>query len=396
MSEVVSSKPTKTGRRWLNIVGRILVTLLMLLAVLGFLISVAGIAGVWVARSYARNAVIDVTSVTTKTLTAVNNGLVRVNTQVQDARQKVAMVNGAAALLGNRIEANSPLVDKFNQLVSTNLAPSLEKVSTATATVHDAVVSLNSKLELLNRLQNIQVPTLTNQLSAVSDRAQQAQTAVQDLQTSLADVKSGLVTTVGAAITQRTARIDAALAGIQNTVNTYQATVARTQRRVTATSNSVLLLIDVGTVSLTLLFIIFALGLVLLMWFCWQFIRTGHFPSLRVLYASNKGAVVPQVAVGKIVSDEPIKEEATTASAKVVEAEKPATSEEAPVAEGSVDTATPAEVVEAKESDTSKEVLKEEVTTASPEVVETEKPATSEEAPVAEGSVDPGKEDTAS
>src|SRR5216684_4217881 len=176
MSEVVSSKPTKTGRRWLNITSRILVTLLMLLAVLGFLISVAGIAGVWVARSYARSAVIDVTTVTTKTLTAVNNGLVRVNTQVQDARQKVAQVNGAAALLGNRIDSNSPLYDKFNQLVSTNLAPSLEKVSTAATTVHDAVVSLNSKLEVLNRLPNIQVPTLTSQLSAISDRAQQAQT----------------------------------------------------------------------------------------------------------------------------------------------------------------------------------------------------------------------------
>ena len=62
MSEVVSSKPAKAGNRWLNIISRILVALLMLLAVLGFLISVAGIAGVWFARSYARNAVIDVTT----------------------------------------------------------------------------------------------------------------------------------------------------------------------------------------------------------------------------------------------------------------------------------------------------------------------------------------------
>jgi hypothetical protein len=161
-------------------------------------------------------------------------------------------------------------------------------------------------------------------LSAVSDRAQEAQTAVQDLQTSLSDVKSGLVTTVVTAVTQRTARIDAALARIQDAVNTYQATVTRTQKRVTATSNAVLLLIDVGTVSLTLLFIIFAIGLVLLMWVCWEFVRTGRFPSLRVLYASNKGAVAPQVPAGNIVSE-------------VVEAEKPATSEDASMAEESVD-----------------------------------------------------------
>lgn len=214
MSEAVSSKPSKAGKRWLTIVGRILVTLLMLLAVLGFMISVAGIAGVWVARSYARSAVIDVTTVTTKTLTVVNNGLGRVNTQVQDARQKLTQVNDAAAKLGNRIEANSPLVDKFNQLVNNNLAPRIEKVSTTASAIHDAVVSLNSKLEVLNRFPNITVPTLTSQLSALSDRAQEARSAVQDMRTSLTDVKAGLSTTVVAAVTQRTARIDAALARI--------------------------------------------------------------------------------------------------------------------------------------------------------------------------------------
>ncbi len=64
------------------------------------------------------------------------------NTQVQDARQKVTQINDAAAKLGNRINANSPFVNKFNQLVNTNLAPSLEKVSTTAASIHDAVVSL--------------------------------------------------------------------------------------------------------------------------------------------------------------------------------------------------------------------------------------------------------------
>jgi hypothetical protein len=337
MSEVVSSKPSKAGRRWLNIVGRILVAFFMLLTLLGFLISVAGIAGLWVARSYARSAVIDVTNVTTKTLTAVNNGMGRVNTQVQDARQKLTQVNDAAANLGNRIQANSPLVDKFNQLVNTTLAPSLEKVSTAAATVHDAVVSVNSKLELLNRLPNIQVPTLTNQLSAVSDRAQEAQAAVQDLRVTLADIKAGIVTKAEGAVMQVTARIDAALARIQDTVNTYQATVARTQNRVTATSNAILFLLDVGVVSLTLITIIFVVGLVLLLWVCWQFVRTGHFPSLRVVYASSKVADVTQVTVTKIVSEEPLKEEAMATPSEVVEAKKPATSEEAIAAEGSAD-----------------------------------------------------------
>lgn len=67
------------------------------------------------------------------------------------------------------------------------------------------------------------------------------------------------------------------------------------------------------------------------MWVCWQF-----FPSLRVLYASNKEAVSPLISTGNVVSEEPLQEEATTASAEAVKASQFATSEEMPAAEGSV------------------------------------------------------------
>jgi len=40
----------------------------------------------------------------------------------------------------------------------------------------------------------------------------------------------------------------------------------------------------VTAVSLTLLLIIFSAGLVLLIYVCWQYIRHGRFPSLRVVY----------------------------------------------------------------------------------------------------------------
>jgi membrane-associated HD superfamily phosphohydrolase len=137
-------------------------------------------------------------------------------------------------------------------------------------------------LVTLNRLPGIAVPTLTDQLSAVSQRAQEAQAAVQDFRTTLADLKAGVVTNVVEAITTRTAKIDAALARIQAIVNKYQAAVTRAQERVTSTSNNILLLIDLSAVSLTILLLIFAVGMVLLIYVCWQYVRTGRFPSLRV------------------------------------------------------------------------------------------------------------------
>ena len=82
-----------------------------------------------------------------------------------------------------------------------------------------------------------------------------------------------------------TSRIDATLARIQDTANKYQAKVTDTQKRIDRISNTILLLIVVVAVSLTLLLIIFEVGLVLLMYVGLLYVRTGRFPSLRVVYS---------------------------------------------------------------------------------------------------------------
>src|SRR2546421_78795 len=201
MSEAISTNQSKAGKRWLSIATRVLVAVIMVIAAVGFIVNAAGLVGVWVARAPTSSGVTDVTATMTHALGIVDNGLTRVNTQVQDARQSLTRVNNAAANLGDRIQANSPLVTRLDQQVVNELAPRLEN----------------------------------------------------------------------------------ALARIQAIVNKYQAKVTDTQTRITSTSNTLLLLIDVLAVSLTLLFLIYAAGLVLLMYVGWRYVRTGRFPSLRVV-----------------------------------------------------------------------------------------------------------------
>jgi hypothetical protein len=282
MSEAVSSKESKTGKRWLNIATRILAVVIIVIAAVGFILSLAGIVGIWVAYAPARSTVTDVAATATHGLEIVNNGLGRVNTLVQDGRQSLTRVNDAAAKLGNRVQANSPAVSALSQLVDTDLAPRIENVRSTAFTIHDSVVSFNSTLAALNRLPGVTVPTLSGALSAVSDRAQEAQAAVQDLRTTVADVKAGIVTKAQEAVTNLTSRIDAALARIQATANKYQATVTQAQARVVSTRDTILTLIVVTAVSLTIVLAAFAAGQVLLMYLCWLYVRTARFPSVRI------------------------------------------------------------------------------------------------------------------
>jgi uncharacterized membrane protein len=286
MSEAISSKPStkpaKAGKRWLDITKRVLVGVIMVLAVLGLIVNVAALVGIWTAYGPARNAVIDVSSTMTQALQVADKGLARVNGYAQDARQTLTQVNNEATQLGDRAQTSSPLITTLSKRVDNELAPRLENARTTAVAIHDAVVKVNSVLVALDRFPGIAVPMLSTQLGSVSDRAQEAQAAAQDLRVTLANIKAGVVTKAESAVMQVTSRIDAPLTRIQGLVNTYQAKVTQAQDRVTSTTNTIFTLLLVTAVSLTLLLIIFAAGLVLLIYVCWQYVRTGRFPSIRI------------------------------------------------------------------------------------------------------------------
>jgi predicted PurR-regulated permease PerM len=148
-------------------------------------------------------------------------------------------------------------------------------------------LKVNGALEVLNRFPNINVPTFSDQLIAISNRAQEAQSAVQDLRTTVANIKAGAITKAETAVTKITARIDTPLARIQSTINAYQAKVTSAQGRVTSTTNTILTWLLVFAISVTILSLIVAAALLLFFLYCLQFVIHGRFPSMRVVV--NKG-----------------------------------------------------------------------------------------------------------
>ena len=121
MSEDVSlqspAKPAKAGNRWLNIIKRILVGVVMVLAVLGLIVDGSGLVGVWAAYGPARNSVITVSNTLIQGLQVADKGLTRANGYVTQARQTVTDVNNAASLLGDKIQSNSPLIAALGERV---------------------------------------------------------------------------------------------------------------------------------------------------------------------------------------------------------------------------------------------------------------------------------------
>jgi hypothetical protein len=287
MSEDISvkspAKPAQAGNRWLDIIKRILVGIVMVLTLLGLIVNISALVGVWAAYGPARNSVNTVSNTLNQALQVAGKGLTRVEGYVTTARQTLTDVNNTATQLGNRVKTNSPLITALSQRVDTKLAPVLEQAQTTASSIHDAALKVNGALVALNRFPGITVPTLNDQLSGISNRAQEAESALQDLRVTLANIKAGVVTKAETAVKQVTARIDVPLARIHSIVNTYQAKLVNTQDRVTSTTNTILTWLLVTAIAVTILSIIVTVALLLLFLICLQFIIHGHFPSLRVV-----------------------------------------------------------------------------------------------------------------
>ena len=286
-SGVAPVKPAKKRNRWLDITTRILVGIVMLLTIVGLLIDISGLVGVWAAYGPTRDSVITVSNTLQQGLQVADKGLTRADGYVTQARQVVTQVNDVVTLIGDNVQKNSPIITALGQRVDTKLAPALDQAQTIASTVHDAALKVNGALVILNRFPGVSLPTFNDQLSAISAGTQNAQSSVQDLRTTLANVKAGVVTKVSTTVTKITARIDAPLAKIQSIITTYQAKVINAQNRLTSTTNQILTYLLVTAISITILCLIVAAALLMFFLFCLQYVIHGRFPSLRVVV--NKG-----------------------------------------------------------------------------------------------------------
>jgi hypothetical protein len=137
-------------------------------------------------------------------------------------------------------------------------------------------------LETLDSLAFIAIPTFGDELSAVSERVDAVQGDVQELRLAIDEARTGISANIVAAATARTTKIDNVLAQIKSTVLKYQTAVAQKRLQVNDVSHRVLRGSNLLVLAMNALFLVVAAGQMLLIYICWQYVRRGRLPLLRV------------------------------------------------------------------------------------------------------------------
>ena len=232
---------------------RILAWILIVISVLGILVCTLGIAGSWMINDSLTQGILGLISRADTALSRVENTLTLADAQLKDASAAVATVQEATAKFGDRIEKNSPVLDRLSQILQERLGPTVNKIRDAFIQIEERVQAVNNAIEALNALPGIQIATLDLQLDGPKEQLGLVVDSVQQLQQNVADFRAGIVQNM-APFKERLDRIAGFLTRLDEEVNNYLKQVNTIQATLAAATTNIPSLIDRVTLFISFIF----------------------------------------------------------------------------------------------------------------------------------------------
>jgi methyl-accepting chemotaxis protein len=254
---------------------RVLAWIFIVISVLGILVCALGIAGGWMINDRLTQGILGLLSRADTALSRVEDTLSLADAQLKDASSAIATVQEAASKLGDRIEKNSPVLERISQILKDELGPAVEKIRDAFVKLEERVQAVNNAIETINALPGIELSTLDLQLEGPKDRVGLIVDGVQQLQQNVADFRAGIVQSM-APFMEKLDRIAGFLTHLDEEVNTYIKQVNNLQAALAGTMTNIPSLIDRITLMITIALLWIIAAQVALFMVARVYLKTGR------------------------------------------------------------------------------------------------------------------------
>lgn len=278
-------------------IGRVL---LVLIAVLVILLSVAGIVGAWWLNRTATDVTLTAFAVIDTGVGVAEAGINRVDTFVQDGRTEVQQAEETIAAVGANLQENSPVLTALSNRLQTRLAPTVENIRQAIAPVRQALVNVSTVVEVTASIPGMseRAPRLAR-LDQAFDQLEQTAADVRQLddtlRTSVVEGKNQLTQEAVTTMTGITTRVDTRLAEAQAAVDEVQSDIDTFQVEMDDTESRLLLIYNLAALAMTLLMFWLIYSQVVVIRHHWRGLRDGG--GSTAVAAPEPAAAVPAPAV---------------------------------------------------------------------------------------------------
>jgi hypothetical protein len=253
---------------------RILAWILIVISVLGIIVCSLGIAGSWMVNNSLTQSILGIISRADTALARVEDTLTLADAQLKDASAAVATVQEAVANVGDRIEKNSPVLDRITQILQDQLGPTVNKIRDAFLQIEERVQAVNNAIEALNVLPGVQLSTLDLKMDGPKEQLSLVVDSIQQFQQNVADFKAGIVQNL-APFKDRLDRIAGFLTRLDEDVNNYLTQVNTIQAGLATATANIPSLIDRVTLLISFIFLWIIIAQIALFLAARVYLKTG-------------------------------------------------------------------------------------------------------------------------
>lgn len=239
--------------------------ILMVLAVVGVIVVLAGFVGSWVVRNKVTTVTVNLLTVGETAVSSASDSVNRVDDRLDESVANVNEVETAVLDAGDVLKDNSVIGHVISQTIGAELAPVLNTARDTIVTVAELTFALNDAIDAANEIPFVSldgtVPTLIQDASTgiveLNDEVTELKTELVERREGRieggVDVVTGLTTEISTGIQEIQGNLqafDTELATISDELAALKVSLPRTFTMITIAVNLILLLIGIAFVSL--------------------------------------------------------------------------------------------------------------------------------------------------
>ncbi len=267
---------------------RILAGIVIAVSILGIILCLSGIIGVWVINTPLTESFTGALADVEIVLDFSLDRLTRANTEMAGVQDILSNLEEKVTEAGENLTENSPTLTFLSNTVGTELKPKIEMTAEVIGTLRETIVSVNSTLENANSIPFVSVPTLPmEQLTAIDQQMQEMVTAVKTLGDTVKDVESGIVDRTTTVIMIPVDKLSKLIAQVQTPVEIFNSTLSQVKTGVVNANARIPNLIDWGSILITLILTWFTLAQASLLYGGWYYWKIGTIPAVQIQSSQN-------------------------------------------------------------------------------------------------------------
>lgn len=243
------------------------------LSLLAFLIVFIILIKGWSFRAPLKEGVSGIVEVAQQALRRIEGGTARLQAPVDRALVVLDQVDAAVREGGERVEDRNPPMSQILETLKDRFPQEIEAAVQIASSVGEAVVILNKSLETINRFSRVEVPTLKEELTGLSDGIRETEARLQEFRESIGGIKAGVVQTGVESVLAHTKTFRKPLVRIQQTLEKTKNLLAAKRKAMIEMEMNLLFIIDLGILGLSLLCPLLMAGQICLMLASWRMFR---------------------------------------------------------------------------------------------------------------------------